>query len=223
MTTPGAAKPLAIKRQHWITAEALRGYRERVKGCPQMEDDQLADHIDELIVKGINGDYDEDIIDDGEPATLVMIQMSGSEGYYALLKKSNNKKNYAKAAVTILTQSQVGQYRKTKWEGVPGGSRGQADKERSKVSVPQATQNAGSGPINASAIPDALPVPLSKRQEARTYLLSYVPIKNGETLKREYEEWSTPEDVETRLAEIKAIPNTIRVYKELPVALKIIG
>jgi hypothetical protein len=213
MTTPGTAGP--NKRTYWITAEALRGFRERVKGYPNiegMEDDQLADVIDALIVRGMKAELWEDIEDGGEAAKLVMIHTVGSEGFYALLKKSNNKKNFDQAAVVVLTQSQVGQYRKSRWLGG-------RDKEGDKLSsIPQPVKNPGSGPIS-------LPVEISpRRTDARTILLSYIPIKkNGDdNLPRVYEEYSTAREVETRLGEIKAVPNTVRVYRELAIALKIV-
>lgn len=195
------------KRRHfWITDSALSNWREKVKNFPPMENELLVKAIDDIVNKAIDGDYWEEIEDGDEHARLVHLNLDSSP-YFALVKKSSNPANGDFAVVTIMTQAQVEKKRQTQWGKASGSSESRKPLETTRSSEPR--------------IPTLIRQPVGGEKPS-SYLISYMPFKETDPSKRVHEEYSKAEEVENRLDEVKIIPGTLRVYKQLALGYRII-
>lgn len=219
------------KRHFWVTDAAITNWKEKVKNFPAMDDDKLANNIDEIVSKAVRLGKVEEIVDGEEAAKLVHIG-EGEDRYFALVKKSINPHNGEQAIVTIMTPAQVDKKRQQlKWSTPEFKIGGLSDTAKGKLATVTPT------PITPMIVPrkatpaQGVSVPSPQRsiqsqpQEKRgVFLITYL-LKSGEGSRKEFEEWATSQQVEDRLAELntKVIPGTIHCYKEVALGLRIIS
>jgi hypothetical protein len=210
---PTTVSPVRHQRTYLITETAVQNLKERAKNLPSFDDDErLADMLDEMVATAVTAGKIEEIVDNGEPARLVHIG-EGNDLYFALVKKSTNRKTFSHAVVTVFSPGQVDNLKSNKWSSTPFkvGGLSETQKEKLKEVRPTVVAPANDPPIRRIA-----------PTEKRSYLIRYMPARRNEQATYEHEEYSTPDEIETRLREIKAIPGSVRVFKELELAYKVV-
>ncbi len=218
VTTAISSQPSLVppKRHFWITDAALSNWREKVKNFATMGDEKLSLLIDEQVSKAINAGKFEKIMDVEEEARLIHLT-EGTEPFFALVKKSANPANGDFAVVTIMTPYQVDKKRGTTWSRPPHFELAQDVKKTLASVKPSEVQ-----PVERKMIQSAERQPVGG-ERPDSYLLSYMPFRpNAEVNKRVYEEWVTRREIESRIDEIKIVPGTMRVYKQLGIGYRII-
>ncbi len=228
MVTSAAAQTTSHRRQLQITASALLNWREKVKHHSDMSDEKLGDLINDMVSKSMKMGKFRPVLDDGEPAKCVQLgetdsELKGDGLFYALVKKSIANPDEL-AVVTIMTPAYVDKKMQTQWS-TNFSLNGMSDENKAKISSVKVTDKPMDKKVVANEPPRRpTPVPVPTVQaERKTFLLSYIlPRPNQGESTRQYEEWNTAEEIETRLLTLKVVPGTVRVYREMAVGYRII-
>jgi hypothetical protein len=221
----------SYKRNRYIAEHAILRLRERLeksragtKEIAHRDDEDLANLIDTAVQESMDNHMFEQIVDDGDPATLVDISEKLQDALYAVVKRnSHSGKQHAEAVVTLLTKVMVDKHRRNgKWGNpVPADMLGSSPTSAATVRLPVPAVTTSLGDKLAAAVikpaPAVAPI-YPKQKSVETRLVSYVPVEGNTTVYCEY----TKDSVAERVGELMEHPNvrrdTIQVWK--PVAKK---